>query len=68
MGEDVLQTVRQLEGVHIAQSILDHRIDDQLREPQDLARQVERLRPNSLKIEKETTHFHHSWRRRASMA
>ena len=25
-------------------------------------------RPNSLKIEKETTHFHHSWRRRASMA
>ena len=25
-------------------------------------------RPNSLKIKKETTHFHHSWRRVASMA
>jgi len=27
-----------------------------------------RSRPNSLNIEKETSHFHHSWRRRASMA
>ena len=27
-----------------------------------------RLGPNGLNIEKETTHFHHSWRRRASMA
>ena len=24
--------------------------------------------PNGLEIDKETTHFHHSWRRRASMA
>ena len=29
---------------------------------------VSRRGPNGLNIEKETTHFHHSWRRRASMA
>ena len=31
-------------------------------------REASRFGPNSLKIGKQTTHFHHSWRRRASMA
>jgi hypothetical protein len=64
MRKNVLQAVRQLEGVDIPQSILDHRIHNQLREPQNLARQVERLRgANGLKIDKETTHGIVRWTR-----
>ena len=41
MREDVLQAVRQLKRVDIPQAVLHDAIHDQLREPQDLARQVE---------------------------
>ena len=41
MREDVLQAVRQLKSIDITETVLDHAIHDQLREPQDLARQVE---------------------------
>ena len=39
--ENVLQAVRELERVHISEPVLDDAINNQLREPQDLARQVE---------------------------
>ena len=38
---DVLQTVRQLEGIHVAQAVLDVTVNDQLGETQDLATQME---------------------------
>ena len=41
MREDVLEAVRQLKSIHIPEAVLDHAIHHQLREPQDLARQVE---------------------------
>ncbi len=35
MGEDVLQSVRQLEGVHVVQTILNVRVHDQLGQAKD---------------------------------
>mmetsp|Transcript_139393 Transcript_139393/g.242388 ORF Transcript_139393/g.242388 Transcript_139393/m.242388 type:complete len:464 (+) Transcript_139393:5762-7153(+) len=39
--EDVLQTIRQLEGIHVAQPVLHVGVHHQLGHPQDLAAQVE---------------------------
>ena len=39
--EDVLQPVGELVGVHVAEAVLDVRVDDELREAQDLTAQVE---------------------------
>ena len=39
--EGVLQAVRKLEGVDVAEPVLHVRVDDELRQAQDLARQVE---------------------------
>mmetsp|Transcript_7034 Transcript_7034/g.20668 ORF Transcript_7034/g.20668 Transcript_7034/m.20668 type:complete len:555 (-) Transcript_7034:1166-2830(-) len=39
--EDVLEPVRELEGVHVAQAVLHDRVDHELRQPQDLPREVE---------------------------
>lgn len=41
MREYVLQPVGQLERVHVVEAVLDVRVDDQLREAEDLAAQVE---------------------------
>ena len=41
MSEDVLQRVGELERIYVAQSELDMRIDDKLRQPEDLTAQVE---------------------------
>lgn len=41
VGENVLQTVGQLECVHIVQAVLNVRVDDQFGESQDLATQME---------------------------
>mmetsp|Transcript_19442 Transcript_19442/g.63358 ORF Transcript_19442/g.63358 Transcript_19442/m.63358 type:complete len:470 (-) Transcript_19442:1597-3006(-) len=41
VGEDVLQAVGQLVGVDVAQPVLHVRVDHQLRQPQDLAAEVE---------------------------
>ena len=41
MTEDILKGVGQLEGVNIAESELDVRIDNELRQTQNLSTQVE---------------------------
>lgn len=41
--ENILQPIGQLERVHIVQSILNMRIDNQLRQPQNLTAQMERI-------------------------
>lgn len=41
--EDILQSVGELEGVGVAQAVLHVGVDDELREAQDLAAQVERV-------------------------
>lgn len=38
----VLQTVRQLECVHVVEPVLNVRVDDELRQTQDFSAQVER--------------------------
>mmetsp|Transcript_6179 Transcript_6179/g.20144 ORF Transcript_6179/g.20144 Transcript_6179/m.20144 type:complete len:665 (-) Transcript_6179:1552-3546(-) len=37
VGEDVLEAVRELEGVDVSEAILHHRVDDELRQSQDLS-------------------------------
>lgn len=41
MGEDILQAVGQLEGVHVVQSVLHVGVDDELGQPQDFTTQME---------------------------
>ena len=41
MREDVLQSVSELEGVDVAEAVLDVSVDDELGEAQDFAAQVE---------------------------
>ena len=41
MCKDVLQGVGELEGVDVAEAVLDVRVDDELGEAQDFAAQVE---------------------------
>ena len=41
VSEDVLKTIRQLERIHVVQTVLDVRIHDQLGEPQDLPAEME---------------------------
>ena len=41
VGKDVLDAVSELERVHIVESVLDVRVDDELREAQDLSAQME---------------------------
>jgi len=42
VSENIMKTVRQLEGVHVVKAILNVRIHDQLRQTQNLATQMER--------------------------
>mmetsp|Transcript_42648 Transcript_42648/g.166462 ORF Transcript_42648/g.166462 Transcript_42648/m.166462 type:complete len:242 (-) Transcript_42648:1814-2539(-) len=41
MRERVLKTIRKLESIHVAQTVLDVAVNDQLGQPQDLATQME---------------------------
>jgi hypothetical protein len=41
--EDILQGIRKLKCVHVAETVLNVGIDDELREPENLATQVERV-------------------------
>lgn len=50
VSEDVLQSVGELEGVHVVQPILDVGINDELSQPKNLATQVESWNRNSKSI------------------
>ena len=41
VGENVLQSIRQLEGIDVVQTVLDVRVNDELRQTQDFSTQVE---------------------------
>ena len=48
MGEGVLQSVRQLEGVHVVEPVLDMAVHQQLGHAQNLAAQMERVAESAL--------------------
>ena len=48
VGEDVLQAVRQLKGVHIAETILDVAVDHQFGQTQDLPAKMEGIAETGL--------------------